>query len=263
MHNFTGGFRLRPAGGPVTLLLSRDSVQDTMLSYAGMRDSASGQVWGGVMSNRIGVQFNKGDAASGFYAGTGYEFITGTNVADNKRMDGNVGVYWRVLSTPNGSLTVGANLFGMHYDKNLQYFTLGQGGYFSPQSYFLFSIPVTWQGTYNKKLVYKISGSLGSQHFSDDATPFFPTDASLQKIGNPYYAAQAVTGASYTLDAHLGYRLTPNWLLSGFLNANNTRNYSAQSAGVDAKYLFHQSQSSEAVMPLMNDWRGLDPTDAR
>ncbi len=263
VHNFTGGFRLRPAGGPVTLLLSRDSVQDTMLSYAGMRDSASGQVWGGVMSNRIGVQFNKGDAASGFYAGTGYEFITGTNVADNKRMDGNVGVYWRVLSTPNGSLTVGANLFGMHYDKNLQYFTLGQGGYFSPQSYFLFSIPVTWQGTYNKKLVYKISGSLGSQHFSDDATPFFPTDASLQKIGNPYYAAQAVTGASYTLDAHLGYRLTPNWLLSGFLNANNTRNYSAQSAGVDAKYLFHQSQSSEAVMPLMNDWRGLDPTDAR
>ena len=263
VRNFTGGLRLRPAGGPVTFIFSRDSVKDSMLSYAGVRDSTSGQVWGGVISNRMAINFNKGDAASGFYGSTGYEIITGTGVADNRRLDGNIGTYWRVMNTPKGSLTVGANLFGMHYEKDLNYFTLGQGGYFSPQSYFLFSVPVTWQGTWDKKLTYKIGGSLGSQHFSEDATPYFPLGGNLQSNGNPYYPAQAVTGASYTLEANATYRLSANWLLTGFLNANNTRNYAAESAGFTVRYLFHQSQASELTMPLMNDWRGLDPSAAR
>ena len=261
VHNFTGGFRLQPGGGPVTLLFSRDSVTDTMLSYAGVQDPSSGRVWGGVISNRFSARLNEGDAASGFYGGVGYEVLTGTGVADNKRIDGNVGTYWRVLNTPKGSLTVGASLFAMHYDKNLSYFTLGQGGYFSPQSYFLFSVPVTWEGKFDKKLTYKISGSLGSQHFSEDATPFFPINAALQLNGNPYYAAQAVTGASYSLDARLSYRLTPNWLLSGILNANNTRNYSAQTIGVNVRYLFRQPQAAEVSMPPMSDWRGWDPAE--
>lgn len=77
-----------------------------------------------------------------------------------------------------------------------------------------------------------------------------------------YYAGQAVTGASYSLDARLTYHFTPNWLLSGFVNANNTRNYSAETIGLTVRYLFNQPQASDVSMPLASDWRNLSPIAA-
>ena len=48
-------------------------------------------------------------------------------------------MYWRVMDLRDSTLTVGFNLSALHYEYNLSGFTLGQGGYFSPQQYFLTS----------------------------------------------------------------------------------------------------------------------------
>ena len=61
VHNLTGGFRFRPAGGPITLLFDRDSVKDTILSYGGAQDPLTHRVWGGVMANSGSVNGNFGD----------------------------------------------------------------------------------------------------------------------------------------------------------------------------------------------------------
>ncbi|MFL6465081.1 MAG: cellulose synthase subunit BcsC-related outer membrane protein, partial [Bryobacteraceae bacterium] len=82
--NIIAGLRFQPGNGPVTFLLERDSVKDTMLSYAGVRDPSSNQIWGGVVANSASVLGHWGDDKSGFYAGAGYQSLTGRSVASNR-----------------------------------------------------------------------------------------------------------------------------------------------------------------------------------
>ena len=152
-----------------------------MLSYAGSRDPLTNQIWGGVVANAYQVIGNWGDGNSGFYTNFSYQSITGDNVASNWRVDGTAGTYWKVYTRSQGSLTVGINFSAMHYDKNLRYFTYGQGGYFSPQEYFLFNIPIRWSGTWRRQIQYAISGSLGYQHFVEDDSPYFPVFNSVTR----------------------------------------------------------------------------------
>lgn len=231
IENITGDLQFRPAGGPIQFTISRDPVRDTLLSYAGVRDPGTGQLWGGVMANGVSAAGSWGSAASGFYTGIGYQYITGRGVADNRRVDGNVGAYWKVWTQPSGALTIGLNLSGMHYDKNLRYFTLGQGGYFSPQTYFLFNVPITWKGTY-RQFQYSVVASLGSQYFEEDSSPYFP----LQTRSRYYYPSQITTSANYSLDMKGAYRLGDNWLLGGFIDLNNTLNYTTQTIGFYLRY---------------------------
>ena len=258
--NFVGGVRWRIAGGPVTLWATRDNVKDTLLSYAGSRDPGSGSIWGGVVANSGAVQGNWGGADRGFYGSFGYQYLTGTNVASNTRFDGNAGAYWKIMSRSYGSLTIGANVFGMGYSKNLRYFTYGQGGYFSPQEYLLLNAPVRWVGRYKRNFEYSITASLGSQQFREDASPFFPTDPALQGKSGPYYPGQSVSGANYNVEFRGSYHLPGNWYLSAYMNMNNALDYNQQIFGFSLRYLFRDSLASpEMMVPTIPDWKGVQP----
>jgi cellulose synthase operon protein C len=262
VNNVIGGLRVRPANGPVTILFSRDSVKDTMLSYAGSRDPVTGQKWGGVIANTLQILGNWGGAKSGVYFNAGYQFIDGKNVADNSRIDGGAGAYYQILARPEGTLTVGLNFSAMHYDKNLRYFTLGQGGYFSPQQYFLFNIPVRWTGAW-KQVQYSFSGSIGAQHFQESATPFFPTQTLFPSqlqfpgVAPPYYSSNSDTGPNYSLEARVAYQFSPYWSLGFFANVNNARDYTAGAAGVSVRYSVRpRPLTEEFYIPSLPDWRG-------
>ncbi len=281
VRNWVGGIRLNPAGGPITLMFNRDNVRDTMLSYAGQRDPLSNRVWGGVVSNAFSVLGNWGDQDSGIYANFDYQLLRGQDVANNTRFDGSIGNYFRVYSRKEGSLTVGMNLTGMHYDKNLRYFTFGQGGYFSPQQYFLFNAPVRWTGWWRQKLQYSVSGSLGAQHFTEDSSPYYPIQPPRQTVGpnaatppstpgpgrrpalattEAAYPAFANTGANYNLDVRTGYQITPHWLAEAFVSVNNARDYTATSAGLGIKYLFDaRPLSPDLNIIAVPDWKGHQP----
>lgn len=260
VRNPTFGLRLRPGTGPVTAIFERDSVKDTLLSYAGTRDPVSKQIFGGVVSDTITLKGDWGTADSGFYGQVGYQRLTGEGVADNSGMNGGAGAYWKLFTRPEGSLKVGLNFFTMHYEKNLGFFTLGHGGYFSPQRYFLFNIPAEWSGTWEDRLNYTISGSLGSQHMQEDAAPYFPTDAILQGRNGPFYPALSTTGAHYNIDLRGSYRMTPRWIAGGFLQLNNARNYTGQSAGFFLRYLFQEQPLMRSLdVSTLPDWRGEMP----
>ncbi|MFZ0593075.1 MAG: cellulose synthase subunit BcsC-related outer membrane protein, partial [Bryobacteraceae bacterium] len=256
VRNWLGGFRFTPAGGPFTILITRNSLLDTKLSFAGERDPASNLVWGGVMANSVSLLGHWGTDKSGFYASAGYQNITGKTVESNDQINVTMGTYFKLLSTSQGSLTAGLNLTGMHYDRNLSYFTLGQGGYFSPQQYFLANIPVRWVGNWNRKLQYSVSGSLGAQHFSEDATPYFP----LLSTNTLYYAALANTGANYNFDFRLVYQLAPQWLAGAYMNVGNARDYRNAATGLYIEYLFQPRPLSSEVNPdSVPDWKGSQP----
>lgn len=260
VKNYVGGIRFRPAGGAVTFQLTRDNIKDSLLSFAGQRDPITKQVWGGVMSNLAQITGNWGTEQSGFYLSGGYAIVTGQNVQTNRAFNGNGGNYWRVLHNANGALTVGLNMTGQAYEKNLRYYTTGQGGYFSPQRFYMFNVPLTWRGTYGTRFRYVVSGGLGTQHFREDRSPYFPTLMTLQNAILLYYPGQSQTGASYSVDFRGIYQLSEQWFLESFVNINNARNFTAQSAGFTVKYGFRPRPiGTEPGPPSVPDWKGAQP----
>ncbi len=263
--NVTGRVQWKPGNGPFTLNFVRDSVRDTQLSYGGLRDPGSaslsfpGNIWGGVIANQAGAQYARGDAESGFYFGAGGQYITGFNVEKNTRFDGSGGAYWRLLTSPeNGNLSIGVNFFAMHYAHNEQAFTYGMGGYFSPKAYFLGNVPFTWAGHSGTRWHYNVMGSLGVQAFQQELAPLFPLagQKSLEvSSGNLALPALTSVGPNYDLRGQVAYAIGPHWFAGGFLSANNSRNYSAVSAGFYVRYLF-RSQPSTVTSPT-----GLFPTE--
>ena len=230
-----------------------------------MRDPGSaslsypGNIWGGVIATQGGIQFARGSAESGYYVGVNGQYITGYNVQLNSRFDGTGGAYWRLLTSPeNGNLSIGANFFGMHYAHNEDAFTYGMGGYFSPQAYFLGNVPLTWAGHAGTTWHYTLMGSLGVQAFQEDLTPLFPLAAQKANevsSGNLALPAKTSVAANYDLRGQVAYAIGPHWFVGGFAGANNSRNYSAFSAGFTVHYLF-RSQPSTVAGPT-----GLFPVD--
>jgi uncharacterized protein HemY len=260
VQNIVGGFRFRPAKGPLTLTVSREPLKDTLLSYAGVRDPVSNQIFGGVIANSASARVDFGNENAGTYFGGGYQQLQGVNVEANKRYDGLAGGYRRILTRTEGDLNIGIFALGLHYDNNLRYFSFGQGGYFSPQRYFLVGVPVTWRGVWQRRLQYSLSGSVGPQSFREDDSPYFPTNALLQGLNGSYYPALSSTGLNYNMEFRWLYQFNPNWFLGGLLNINNARNYTAQSLSFFLRYSPKaRTLGSDYWLPSVPDWRGRQP----
>jgi cellulose synthase operon protein C len=255
--NVIGGIYIHPPTSHFTLTFSRDPLMDTQLSYAGLRDLGSksptyvGNTWGGVVTNAGELQLAFGGAQSGWYIQGGGQYITGQHVQDNTRFDGDAGAYWSVLHRPEyGTLTVGMNFFGMHYEHNLRYFTYGQGGYFSPEAYMLGGVPFTFNGHYGARFHYRAIGSFGLQAFQEDSTPFYPIDPAIQAArNNPYYPGKTNVSGNYSFDGEGAYAIAEHWYVGGYLSFNNTRDYASTKGGFYVRYLFRPQPMLEENGP--------------
>jgi len=270
VSNFIGRARWKPGNGPFTFTFDRDSVKDSQLSYAGLHDPGSagpgyaGNVWGGVVATGGEAQFAHTNGNSGFYVSGGGQYLSGVHVQTNSRIDGDAGAYWQVRSVPDeGSMTVGVNFFGMHYSHNETYFTYGQGGYFSPQAYFLASLPLTMQVEQGWNLRYTVTGAVGVQAFQQDSVPFFPLDTALEVANNnPSYSAQTVVSGNYDLKAEAAYHVSDHWYVGGFADLNNTRNYNDQVVGFYVRFLIRPQVPSDNGPTGLYPWEGLRPYEA-
>jgi hypothetical protein len=217
----------------------RQAVTDSLLSYAGTRDPVSGLVWGGVIKTGGNLLVSYDDGDFGVYGGGGAAMIDGKSVADNSQIEGIVGAYVRPWRTQNQAFKVGLNLNYMGYEKNLRFFTFGQGGYFSPQNYLNLSIPLEYTGQYGR-LSWLAAAALGIQTFHEDSSPFYPTDPGAQNamqaaFGNAVtYPARNVTGPSFNINGQLEYQLDNGFSIGGLAGVNNAQDFTE---GVGKVYL--------------------------
>jgi tetratricopeptide (TPR) repeat protein len=265
VRSITGRFRWSPFAGHLSLSANREPVKDTQLSYAGLRDpgvSPAGPIWGGVVSTTGGIQLDLGSAAAGFYISGDGGVLEGRHVLDNTGFEGATGAHFRVKTWPGyGSLSLGGALSGMHYAHNETGLTYGQGGYFSPDSYFLVSVPVSLNGSYHSNFHYAVAGSIGVETFQQDQAPYYPLDPALQQNFLPASGATCGAGQTpsyncgsypfsvttlfnYSLDAEASCRVAEHWYGGAFLTANNSRNYDTVSAGFFFRYTFRAQHSS-------------------
>jgi cellulose synthase operon protein C len=257
VQNYTGGVSIHPVSAHFTLDFSRDPVLDTQLAFAGLRDEGSvtptfiGNTWGGVIANAAEIQIHSGDALSGWYVQGGGQYLTGLHVANNERIDGDGGAYWTAWhSSEYGTLVAGTNFFGMHYERNLRYFTYGQGGYFSPGAYLLAAVPLTFNGHYGAKFHYRVMGSLGMQAFQEDSAPYFPLDPVYQAAQkNPMYPERTSVGGNYDLETEGSYSIADHWYVGAYTSFNNSRDYASDKVGFFVRFLSRSQPMNQEIGP--------------
>ncbi|MBV6861490.1 MULTISPECIES: cellulose biosynthesis protein BcsC [Xanthomonas] len=234
---------------------SRRAVTDSVLSFAGAQDARSGREWGGVTSTGLSLSATADNGLLGGYANLAAHRLQGNHVADNDHRQVDLGFYVHALETEHQSLTAGVNLTTMQYDKNLSGFTYGHGGYFSPQDYVDLGFPVHWSGrTAGQTVNWKVDASVGVQHFSTEASPYFPTDPTLQQAAydaaslaallglvnrytDPVYAGESRTGVSYNLSGAAEWQVAPQLFLGGRLTFNNARDYNQFSSNLYLRFV--------------------------
>lgn len=265
VHNLIGGIRYRPGNSWLTVEGVRDSVKDSLLSYAGSRDPGTGLRWGGVVANTGTVKFDSTPSTSirykpiGEYASGSYSYIQGLNVPNNWNVSGNGGLYWQMVP----GLTIGVNANAMHYDRNLNFFSFGQGGYFSPQKYFLASMPISWYSRH-PRFEYQVRFSGGVQYLHQASSLFYPILPPSANVTQGVYTSNNSTTPNYDADIRLGYRVAPHVYFDMFATANNAQNYYTQSAGFSLKFMFDRIPTSTDIrVNSIPDWTGKQPYSVR
>jgi Tfp pilus assembly protein PilF len=233
----------------LTLVLTgeRRAMTDSLLSYVGVTDKASGSKWGRVTKNggNALLSYDNGDA--GFYAGAGAYSYLGENVASNKSLNATAGAYVRPYHYDDRELKVGMSLSWMDFSKNLSYFTYGQGGYFSPQDYASISFPVEFSRKFDD-LNVNVGGSVGYQTYSQDKSDYFPNDPDAQNVMNQlvslgyakdsYYKGTSKNGIGYNLHAGADYKINKDVTVGGQLGYDTFGDYNESTANLYFRYLF-------------------------
>ena len=260
--DFYAQFGTTPLGFPVTNLIGdlaytpkfldgnmsvrfealRQPVTDSVLSYAGTHANfalsnavapgalGSNTLWGGVVKTGGHITAFYDNQSVGAYAGAGWASLTGTNVASNSAVDAILGTYFRPWKTDNWALRVGVSLYYTGYDKNLDGFTFGQGGYFSPQDFEGLGFPIELTGHYDR-WTYLASTTLGVQHYNQNSSPTFPNNPNAQAAleasspSNAFLTGLHTTGFGFNLKGQAEYAFDPTTSLGAAGSLNNGNGY--------------------------------------
>lgn len=253
VHQLLGGFLYRHDfySSSVTVDVSRRPVTASLVSYAGARDPASGETWGGVVRTGATVRGAQDWGRLTLFASVGYGLLSGRNVEDNHEFKVRTGVDWPVYVGTDQRFSSGLVINYWRYDNNQHFYTFGNGGYYSPQKYFSVSIPLDWSGRY-KRWAWELEASVGNSNTSEDTSPYFPTRPDLQRaavarmaaadLGSPYFGGGSGGGFSYTVAAALEYRLTSHWVIGSRFKLDRSRDYAPNLGTIYLRYFFDRQR---------------------
>jgi cellulose synthase operon protein C len=222
-----------------TLGVSQRLMNNSLLSYSGTTDPYTGIVWGGVVArgSSLSVSYDRG----GSYGLWGYveaDQLVGKNVASNSRERLMEGVYYKIINEENRRLSVGINNMVWHYQNDLSGYSLGQGGYYSPQFYLSFALPVNYRKR-TDNWSYELGGSV---NWSKDTT----NDSFLYPLPNlipgltPDQNALSVgsTGSSlgYAALALAERRLNSYFVLGALLDIQRANDFTPSHASIYIRY---------------------------
>ncbi|HEN3254685.1 TPA: cellulose biosynthesis protein BcsC [Yersinia enterocolitica] len=225
-----------------TATASRRPLSSSLLAFAGTRDPNTNVTWGGVRANGVslGASYDRGEA-NGVWSDLSYHYLTGQNVADNQRLRFMTGYYYKLINEDNRRFTIGLNGMWWHYQKDLSGYTLGQGGYYSPQKYLSLAIPVNYrQRTDNWS--WELGGSVSLSHSATNDRARYPLQSllnnSIKSISdrNDLDYGDSSNGVGYTLRALIERRLSSHWTLGAGVDIQQAKDYTPSHALIYLRY---------------------------
>lgn len=258
-----GGLRWNDSvlGSNLALEVSRRSVTDSLLSYAGVVDNVSGAAWGGVTRNggQAALYRPLAGALAG-YASAGSYVYQGRNVASNTSQHLIAALIYDLERTDEREVSVALRANSNHYSKNLSYFYWGHGGYYSPQREFGLALPVHFAGR-SERLAYKLDIVLSRTNSTESVTPVYPTSAILQANAalpafrpldaaglNPQPINRSGLGG-FKIDWVLEYKLSPQVVLGNRFGFDGSSTFHQMTNMLFVRYIFDPRGERLALPP--------------
>jgi tetratricopeptide (TPR) repeat protein len=201
-------FRFESPSGAMSMGVDRTAVDDSLLAYAGTIDPLSGRTWGGVIRDRAYLGGRFGDDAMTLYGGFSAANVDGHRVDSNTEWRADAGFVHRAASGAGWVARIGGTVEALAYSSNRSHFTLGHGGYFSPEKFLSVGPVFEFEGRRDERS-FRIEGAVAWQEVREESSDFFPTDAALQAAsGDPRYPADSRDGLGLRLAASVEWRVT-------------------------------------------------------
>lgn len=234
------------------MTLSRRPVSSSLLSYGGTVDPGTGISWGGVRANGIRLDLSRDlGGAVGFWGSAQQHLLTGKNVPDNWRTRLMGGGYYKFVNETHRRASVGLSTMLWHYQQDLGCYTLGQGGYYSPQGYFSLSVPVSYR-LRTPDWSWELGGSGSWSYARTDDSRRYPLEGLLPG-GLPDRNAPVKGGSSsgfgYTLNGVVEHRLTEHWRIGGRVDIQQADDYAPSHVTLFLRYTFKPWQGDLDMPP--------------
>ncbi|AVJ35180.1 cellulose biosynthesis protein BcsC [Stenotrophomonas sp. MYb57] len=239
--------------------VSRRPMTNSLLSQAGAIDPRSGIAWGGVTANGVTVSLGYDEGGrNGVWSNWSWHQLTGHNVVDNTRARAMVGWYHKLIQRPDMRLDVGTTAMYWRYQKDLGGYSLGQGGYYSPQRYASLSLPVgfAWR---NDDWSVRVDGSVSVSNARTRSISRFPDEALIQRViaqlepqygplqldpDGLYTTDGSSTGTGYRLYAAVERRLGDHVVLGAAGTLQRSRDFSPNTFQLYLRYSFKPWQGN-------------------
>ncbi|WP_131794289.1 cellulose synthase complex outer membrane protein BcsC [Fluoribacter gormanii] len=256
--NWIGGINYRGEIRHIgwTITASQRPMTNSLLSFAGAVDPNTGIKWGGVVATglTLSLSYDRGEA-NGFWANIIGNELTGKNVESNTRILLLDGYYYKIINEDNRRFIIGLTNMVWHYDKNLYGFNLGQGGYYSPDFYLSFTIPINY-----RRRVANWSYELGatvtwSRQVTQDLVSY-PLPNLIPNFDNTQNSIQAGTsiiGYGYSFLALLERRMGSHFIIGGLVDIQRSTDFTPSHFSLFLRYSFEgwQGDMDMPIVPLV------------
>jgi len=235
-----------------------ESRKDSLLAEAGLVDPITGQAFGRVIETGVIAKallpIAKNWSAVGEVRAAE---IDGENVADNDRISLGIGVSRNFELKGFEYFSLGLNGKVEKYDRNLDFYTFGNGGYFSPEDFKSLALILSFQTDELKDFVIRGTASVGYEDVDEGNGVAFPlgfADAVRRLadagIGGPLNAVDSAafsrtsrTGAAGSAGVEGVYRLNKRWALIGYAGFSKADNFTEYVGGLSLRYFFGERQA--------------------
>ena len=267
--NWLGGIAYSNKIGSLgwTLTGSRRPMSNSILSYAGAKDQLTGITWGGVTSNGLTLSLSHDEGGvDGVWASFGQHWLRGKNVEDNHKSTAMAGYYYRLVERADERLRTGLTVMYWGYDKDLSEYTLGQGGYYSPQRYYSIGVPLNYAWR-NANWSVSLESSVSWSKSKTDSSDLYPLDNSVSQltdvlnqggydiVSDPSLtkSGSSSSGIGYRVQGLVERRLSDNLVLGGGVLYQHSDDYAPSRAMLYLRYTFDvwQGNLPMPVQPLI------------
>lgn len=240
-----------------TLTGSRRPLSNSILSYSGAKDLNTGVTWGGVTSNGLTLSLSHDEGGvDGVWASLGQHWLRGKNVENNHKNTAMAGYYYRLVERADERMRTGLTVMYWGYDKDLSEYTLGQGGYYSPQQYFSIGVPLNYAWRTPNWSV-SLESSVGWSYAKTKSNDLYPlsglNDKLLSVVDQEGFelaeplgqtSGGSSNGIGIRLQGLAERRLTDNLVLGGGLLYQHSEGYAPSRAMLYLRYTFDAWQGN-------------------
>ncbi len=218
-------------------------VLDSLLSAAGTIDPLTEITWGG--ARRTGLKavsytpFDNNELIGIIRINQ----ITGQAIPKNNEQSAQLIVKKTLYQTSTQQLKVGVSGMLWQFQRNLGLFTLGQGGYYSPNSFQSLTFPLEWLGQY-QDWSWQVQAEFGYNRAREDATPLYlgqpdTEQAALAALNPITQVATKTSSDRYGLRLAIEKQIANQWVAGFQATLDRSANYAPDTAMLYFKYQFN------------------------